>query len=162
MQFAAQPFGAFAHAEQAEMPANFRERFVLLEALAVVGYAQAQLSRRHLQMNADLARVRMFHRVGDGFLRDAQQMLLGLFGKRAVFAFHIYLNLHRRTRGPLVRRFRKGGRQVLTFQRRGAQIHHRTAGFGQTVPRHFARQFQMFSRQLHVSVKRESHGVQLR
>ena len=43
MQLASQPFGAFAHAEQTEVPADFREGLVLLEAFAVVGHTHAEL-----------------------------------------------------------------------------------------------------------------------
>ncbi len=99
------------------MAADLGERVGLLEALAVVGHAHLQLAIVQGELNPNFFRVGMLDGIGDGFLRDAQQVLLHFFGQLAALPFDVDVNLDGRTGGPLAGGLRKRSRKILAFER---------------------------------------------
>jgi len=69
-QFAAQPLGALAHADQSEMPALGGKRVVQLEAAAIIDNPQEEPACFDVQLDPDPARSGVFQDVGDGLLGE--------------------------------------------------------------------------------------------
>src|SRR5689334_14298360 len=102
-QFTAQAFGAFAHADEAEVPSKRREDVARFEAMAVVDDAQVELAILGMQFDPDLAGARMLKDVGDGFLRDAQKVLLEFLREAVLRAGDIDMDFDAGAGGPDLR-----------------------------------------------------------
>src|SRR5579862_6073910 len=82
----AQCFGAFANAREPKMARLIRLRWVKTAAVIRDGQLRGMLVER--QMNGNLSWRRVLDSVGGGFLRDPQQIFLGLVVQRRRRAAH--------------------------------------------------------------------------
>ena len=87
--------GAFLHAEQAEMFRLAIPRNLIIKSESVVAHTQLYAPRIKFQINQNVARLRVPHRVVNGFLSDSQQVAFDQLAERPERAANFNFGLNR-------------------------------------------------------------------
>ena len=104
---------------------------------------QVEAPRLGVQLNPYSGGARMLQSVDDGFLRNAQKVLLHFLRQLLRRTADIDIDFYARTGRPHPRALLEGSRQILPFQHGSPKVHYGAARFSEAVARHATRHIEM-------------------
>src|ERR1035441_6043456 len=120
-----------------------RRQMCGVKAAAVVAHGEAGLRRVEIEYHGNFFGVRMFHRVADGLLADAEQIVLDGRSQSSGLAGDSELALNFRAVRELVQDALQGFGEIGVLQNMRAHVPDGTARLAETLPRHLVRDVQV-------------------